>query len=186
MTGIMALWLPILLSAVIVFIASSIIHMFTPWHKNDFAPLPDEGKVAAALRPLNIPPGDYHMPRPTSMADMKSPAFAEKMKQGPVVMMTVMPSGPMSMGGSLVGWFVFCAVVSLLAAYVAGLHIGSGADYLTVFRTVSAVTFMGYVLGNWPNTIWYKRNLGTMLRTSLDGLFFAFLTGGVFGWLWPR
>jgi hypothetical protein len=32
MVGITALWLPILLSSVFVFILSSIIHMFTKWH----------------------------------------------------------------------------------------------------------------------------------------------------------
>jgi hypothetical protein len=32
MTGIDLLWLPILLSSVIVFLASSLIHMVLPWH----------------------------------------------------------------------------------------------------------------------------------------------------------
>lgn len=186
MTGLLALWLPILLSAVAVFIASSIIHTMTPWHKHDFAALPDEAKTAAALRPLNIPPGDYHIPHPGSMAEMKSSGFAEKMKQGPVVIMTVLPNGPMTMGGSLTGWFVFCLVVSLLAGYAAGLTIAPGAAYMTVFRTVSTVAFMGYALAAWPQTIWYKKNVGTTIRGTIDALIFGLLTAGVFGWLWPR
>ena len=90
MTGLSALWLPILLSAVFVFVASSLIHMVTPWHKGDYAKLPREDDVMNALRPFAIPPGDYMMPRPADMKDMKSPAFAEKLKAGPVGMMTVM------------------------------------------------------------------------------------------------
>lgn len=186
MTSLFALWLPVLLSAAVVFIASSVIHMMTPWHKNDFATLPDEAKAAAALRPLNIPPGDYHIPHPGSMEEMKSSGFAEKMKQGPVVIMTVLPNGPMTMAGSLTGWFVFCLVVSLLAGYAAGLTIAPGATYMTVFRTVSTVTFMGYALAAWPQTIWYKKNLGTTIRGTIDALIFGLLTAGVFGWLWPR
>ena len=59
MVGILALWLPILLSAVIVFVVSSIIHMASPWHKNDYPRMPNEDQVRSALRPLAIPPGDY-------------------------------------------------------------------------------------------------------------------------------
>lgn len=186
MTGLMALWLPILLSAVLIFIASSIIHMLLPWHKNDFATLPDEEKVRAALGPLNIPPGDYIVPKPSSMEEMKSPAFAEKHLKGPVVMMTVMRPGPMTMGPALAWWFVYCLVVSVLAAYAAGLAYGPGADYLTVFRMVSTVAFVAYGIGNWPNTIWYRKNLGTMIRGTIDALIYGLLTAGVFGWLWPR
>ena len=36
MVGLAALWLPILLSAVIVFVASSLIHMVSGWHKSDY------------------------------------------------------------------------------------------------------------------------------------------------------
>ena len=186
MTGMMALWLPILVSGVIVFIASSIIHMFIPWHKNDFATLPDEEKVRSALGPLKIPPGDYMVPKPSSMEEMKSSGFAEKHKNGPVVLMTVMPNGPITMAPSLIWWFVFCVVVSALAGYAAGLAYGPGTMYMTVFRMVSTVAFIGYGVGNWPNTIWYKRNLGTMIKGTIDALIYGLLTAGVFGWLWPK
>src|SRR3972149_4583098 len=95
------LWLPILLSAVIMFIASSIIHMGPFWHKSDNPGVPNQDKVMDALRPFNIPPGDYMLPRCTSSADMKSPEYTEKLKKGPVMLMTVMPNGKFSMGGPL-------------------------------------------------------------------------------------
>src|SRR3989442_6928251 len=121
MTGLSALWLPILLSSVIVFVASTVIHMALPWwHKSDYPKVPNEDKLRDALRPLAIPPGDYMVPRPASMQEMRSPEFSEKMKKGPVMVLTVMPNGPGSMTKSLVLWFVYCAVVGLFAAYVAG------------------------------------------------------------------
>ena len=50
MVPLTSLWLPILLSAVVVFAASSIIHMVLPYHRNDFKKLPDEEGFLAALR----------------------------------------------------------------------------------------------------------------------------------------
>src|ERR1039457_4595121 len=107
MTGLHALWLPILLSAVLVFVMSSIIHMVSPWHKGDYPKMPNEDKVMDALRPLAIPPGDYMVPRPADMKDMKSTEFAEKMNKGPVMVLTVMPNGPMAMGKTFVLWFIY-------------------------------------------------------------------------------
>ena len=112
MTMLSALWLPILLSSIIVFVASSIIHMATPWHKSDYRKVPDEDKVMEALRPFSLSPGDYMMPRPSSMQDLKSPAFTEKRSKGPVMVFTVMPEGPVSMNAppakpSCIGAFVY-------------------------------------------------------------------------------
>jgi len=101
MTPLVSLWLPILLSAVGVFLASSVLHMFTGWHKSDYLKVPNEDRLMDTLRPLAIPPGDYMMPRPTSTQEMKSPAFVEKFKKGPVMMFTVMPAGSMAMGKNL-------------------------------------------------------------------------------------
>jgi len=107
MTDLSALWMPILLSAVIVFVTSSVIHMASPWHKSDYPKMRNEDHVMDALRPLAIPPGDYLIPRPSGREEMRSPAFAEKLKRGPVVLFTVMPEGPMSMGRNLGFWFLY-------------------------------------------------------------------------------
>lgn len=185
MVALSSLWLPILLSAVAVFLASSIIHMATPWHAGDFRAVPNEDAVANALRPFAIPPGDYAMPRPASSKDMSSPEFLEKMRRGPVMVLTVQANGPTAMGRSLVLWFVFCLVVSLFAAYLAGATLQPGTPYLAVFRVAGATAFVGYALGLWPATIWYKRSTGSAVRSTVDGLVYGLLTGGVFGWLWP-
>src|SRR5437879_12928847 len=113
MVGLTALWLPILLSSVLVFVVSSLIHMLSPWHKSDYPKLPNEDRVMDALRPLAIRPGDYMMPRPSSRQEMRSPQFVEKFKSGPAVMVTVFPGGSMSMGKSLGMWCVYSGHVWL-------------------------------------------------------------------------
>jgi hypothetical protein len=187
MTPLYALWLPILISAILVYIVSSIIHMFLwAWHKNDFPKLPDEDRAMDALRPLAIPPGDYVMPRPANMQEMKSPEYVQKRTRGPVVIMTVLPSGPVTMGKQLVLWFVFCVVVGIFAAYVASSTLPPGTAYAKVFQIVGTTAFIGYALALWPNSIWYGRRWGTTVRLTIDGLIYGLLTAGVFGWLWPQ
>jgi hypothetical protein len=186
MTGLSTLWLPILLSSVIVFVASSIIHMALPWHKSDYAKVPNEDKMMDALRPLAIPPGDYMVPRPPSMEAMKSPEFLEKMKQGPVMVVTVIPNGPMTMGKNLALWFLYSVVVGIFAAYVAGRALPVGAPYLRVFQIAGVTAFVGYSLALWQLSIWYRRAWSTTIKASVDGLIYALLTAGVFGWLWPQ
>jgi hypothetical protein len=177
---------PILVSAVIVFIASSVIHMVLPFHKGDLKRLPKEDDVLDTLRRFNLPPGDYGAPLPASMGDMKSPAFIERRTRGPVLFMTVLPSGPPAMGASLSLWFLYSVVVGLFAAYIAGRALEPGAHYLSVFRFAGASAFMGYSLALLQNSIWWGRNWGMTIRSMADGLLYALLTAGVFGWLWPR
>lgn len=185
MTPITALWLPILGSAVLVFIASSILHMATKWHAADYRVVPNENAFRDAVRPLNIPPGDYMTPRPQSNAEMKSPEFTEKMKTGPVMMFTVFPPGSSFMGRALGLWFVHLIVIATFSAYIAGRALPPGANYLDVFRFIGATAFIAHSVALWPMWIWYHRNLGTTIRSTIDGLIYACLTAGIFGWLWP-
>src|SRR2546430_9911161 len=110
MTSLSALWLPILLSAVLVFVASFVIHMVLPWQKGDYRQVPEEKRLMDAVRPLNVPPGDYMVPRPSDMKQMGTPEFAEKLKAGPVMVLTVMPNGGFSMTTNLVNWFIYTLV----------------------------------------------------------------------------
>jgi hypothetical protein len=186
MVPLTALWLPILLSAALVFVASSLIHMASPWHKNDYPKVPNEEGLRAALRPLAIPPGDYMVPRASGREELRDPAFLEKVNQGPNVILTVLPNGPWSMGRNLGQWFAYLVVVSLFAAYVAGRALPPGAEYMQVFRFAGTTAFLGYAPALWQMSIWYRRAWGTTAKATVDGLIYALLTAGVFGWLWPR
>ena len=186
MVPVTSLWLPILLSAVIVFVVSSIIHMVLPYHKGDYRNVPKQDEVMEALRKFSIPPGDYVLPLAGSMAAMKDPEFIKKLNAGPVVVMTVLPNGPMRMGKSLTLWFVYSVVVSIFAAYIAGRALEPGAHYLQVFRFAGCTAFVAYSLALLQQSIWYNRNWGTTLKSMFDGLVYGLLTAGTFGWLWPR
>ncbi len=186
MTPLLSLWLPILLASVFVFVASSVIHMLLPWHKSDYPRVPSEDKVMDALRPLAIPPGDYMVPRCNSRAEMSSPEFLEKMKKGPVIVMTVLPNGQWTMGRNLSLWFVYLLVISFFSAYIAAAALPPGAHYLRVFRFAGAAAFIGYSAALWQMSIWYRRAWSTTIKATIDGLIYALLTAGTFGWLWPR
>lgn len=186
MVSLASLWLPILVAAVGVFIASSIIHMATPWHKHDLMKLPDEDGVMNALRAFKLPPGNYAFPKPDSMADMKSPAFMERTKAGPVAFMTVRPGWNFNMGGTLFQWFLYSLLVSLIAGYIAGVAFGPGTEYLRIMQVAGCVAFVGYAMAQMHESIWWGRRWSWTIRNMLDGLLYGLLTGGTFGWLWPR
>lgn len=186
LTPFSALLLPAVLAAVIVFIVSSMIHMATPWHRSDYLKFPNEDGVLAALRPFAIPPGDYMAPRPASTQDMRSPEFAEKRAKGPVLIATVMPGGPITMGKTMAVWFLYLIVVGFFSGCVAARALPAGAGYRPVFHYVGMVAFAGYTMGMWPLSIWYHRSWVTTFKMTLDGLLYALLTAGTFGWLWPK
>ncbi len=185
MVFITSLWLPILLSAVFVFIASSVIHMVLTYHYRDFKKAPDEDKLRDALRPLGIPPGEYAVPHAGTAKEMMSPEYRDKRKEGPVLMMTVLQSGIPGMGKNLVQWFIYSVIVGVFAAYVAGRALEPGAEYLAVFRFAGVTAFACYAIASWQESIWFGRSWGRTLRGTFDGLIYALLTAGTFGWLWP-
>ncbi len=185
MVGLTSLWLPILLSAVAVFLVSSILHMVLTYHRSDFGPMPGEDSVMAAFRKAGVSPGEYVMPHCATPSEMKAPAYQEKLKSGPVGFVTVLGPGGFNMGVSLVLWFIYSLAIGVFAAYVAGRTLPAGTEYLQVFRITSTVAFVAYAMGLWQNSIWNKRPWSTTLKFTFDGLVYALFTGGVFGWLWP-
>jgi len=185
MVSLTSLVLPILLSAVFVFIASSLIHMVLKYHQSDYTRLPDEDKVLAALRSSDLKPALYTFPYCTHK-EMKSSTVQEKFKQGPVGMVTVFPSGPPNMPKFLGMWFGYCLLVGFFTAYLTGRTVMPGAHYPAVFRVAGTAAFFAYGLGPLVNGIWRGVPWGGVLKESFDGLIYSLLTAGTFGWLWPR
>ena len=82
MVPLMSLWMPIVLAAVLVFVASSLIHMVLKYHNSDFSSVPKEGEVMDALREAGLPAGDYIVPCPGGAGGMNDPEFIEKWSKG--------------------------------------------------------------------------------------------------------
>ncbi|NWF49749.1 MAG: hypothetical protein HXY49_04335 [Ignavibacteriaceae bacterium] len=185
MVSILELWLPILLSSVMVFILSSIIHMVLPYHRTDYKKLPSEDSLLDTLRKANIPPGDYMFPFCSDNKERNSQEYKDKLEKGPAGIVTIFPAGTNFMGSSLVMWFIYTVIVGIFAAYVAGRALPAGTDYLAVFRFAGVTSFVGYTLALLQDNIWYKKSWATTIKNVIDGLIYALFTGGIFGWLWP-
>ena len=186
MASIPQLWLPILLSAILVFVASSLIHMVVKWHNPDYLRLANEDEVRAAIRKGNPAPGQYVLPHFSDMSDLKKPEAQQKYAEGPVGFLVLKANGPPTMGLALSLWFLFSVVVSGFVAYLASRTLPTGTPYLKVFRVAGAVSFLAYAAGAAPAAIWMGKPWRSATKDLADGLIYGLVTAGAFGWLWPR
>ncbi len=180
------LWMPIVASAVAVHVVSSLIHMVLKWHTADYKGLPNDDEVRGVLRKRDLAPGAYHFPYCKGMKDMASPEMVKKFTEGPVGHLTIRPSGPPSMGKYLGAWFLYCILVSFFLAYLGAHTIARGTAYLQVFRVVGTAAFLVYGISQLLDAIWKSQRLSATFKYVVDGLLYALVTAGVFGWLWPR
>lgn len=178
-----SLWLPILVSGIIVFIAGFLLHMVVPHHRTDFSRLPDEDGMRAAVK--NLPRGEYVFPYASTSAEMKDPSYVEKANAGPVGLVFIGPNGVGPSGKTLFNHFIFVLVISLMAGYVASAALPAGTDYLKVFQIVGAVAWLGHAGAVSLNSIWYFTSWSNSIKNIVDGLVYALLSAGTFGWLWP-
>jgi hypothetical protein len=185
MVSLTQLWLPILLGAVAVFIASSLVHMVFKWHMTDFAPLPNEDEVRAAIRKGAPAPGMYMTPWCSDMKQLSSPEVQAKFAEGPVAMITIRPNGMPAMGPALGQWFVLNLVVALFVAYLCSRTLPAGSEYLQVFRVAGTIAFVAYAIGSVSNGIWMGRSWNVVGKDLVDSLLYGLVTGGVFGSMWP-
>jgi hypothetical protein len=179
--SIMTLWLPIVVSAAVVYIAGAAIWMVMPWHKTEWKKTPAEEAVREALK--GCPPGMYTVPNVRDSADYKRPEVQQKFVDGPQAFITVVPSGLPRMGGKLVMMFVYNLLVATLCAYMVSRTLPPGADYLAIFRISGTVAFIAYGMAYIQESIWFGRQWSSTLMTFADALIYALLTGGLFGWL---
>jgi len=185
MISILSLWQPILASAVFVFIASSILHMLLKYHHTDFRKLPDEEGTLANLRSLDLTPGLYHFPHCAAPSEAGKPEMIEKFNKGPVGLVTIFPSGPPNMAKHLTLWFLYSVLIGVFVAYIAGRTHADGTSYLSIFRFTGTVAFMAYGVGPIVDSVWKGVPWSSTAKGVFDGLVYALVTAGAFGWLWP-
>jgi hypothetical protein len=156
------------------------------YHAGDYKAVPRQDDVMGALRPFSIPPGDYCLPRPSSMKDMGSAEHKARVEKGPNLIFTVLPPDASFMGATMAKWFLYCVVAAFVTAYVTGVAYGPGATYPQIFRLAGTVGFASFAMALPQFSIWYRRSWKTTLLSMFDGLVYGCLIGGTFGWLWPR
>jgi hypothetical protein len=177
------LWLPILLSAVIVFLASNVLWMALPfWHRKDYGRLPNEQPVLDALASTRS--GQYIAP----CVDWNklTPEQREEIQRGPFAYVLVRNPGKFSFGTALTLYFLYALVIAIFAAYLTSRSRPFGAPYLEVFRMAATVGFLPYGFRGVTDSIWYGKPWSVTIKELIDGLIYGLLMGGVFGWLWPR
>jgi len=186
MVSLTALVLPILLSAVVIFFASSVIHMALRYHNADYRPLANEDAVASVLRQGGLAPGQYVLPHCKDHAQMNTPEMQKKWSEGPIAVLYVKPSGPMQLGPFLGKWFAYTLVVSAVVAYLASAVLTTATPGLTVFRVVGTATWFAYSWQGPADSIWKGKPWICTAKDLFDGLVYGVLTGAVFACLWPH
>ncbi len=186
MTPLLSLWLPILVGTLFAFIASSLIHMVLPWHKGDYPLVPNQDQIMDALRPFNLPPGDYMIPRPEGHGRAEDAGVQGEGRSRTGGDHDALQGHDGEHGALLGKWFIYQLVVSLFAAHIAGTLVGPGGNAKLIFHSAFIVAFAGYVLALWQLTIWYRRSMRITLTSTFDGIIYALITAGTFVWLWPH
>jgi hypothetical protein len=179
--SIINLWIPIVVSAAFVFIASAAVWMAMPWHKKDFSKTSNEDAVRAALK--GSTPGHYMLPHSVDSKDMENPEMRQKFVDGPFAYITVVPNGVPQMGPKMIQSFLYYLFVGVLCAYFVTRTATADADYLAVFRIAGTVAWIAYGIAYIQESIWFGRAWSLTFKNMFDALIYALLTGGVFGWL---
>jgi len=177
------LWLPILLSAVFVFIASNILWMALPfWHGRDYGRMTNDSAIQDAL--TNVGSGQYIVP----WVDWKTqtPEQRAERQKKPFAFMYVRNPGTFAFAKAIGVYFLYTLIVAFFVGYVASRTISAGTHYLEVFRIVGAVGFMSFGFRGFPDSIWYGKPWKVTFKEVIDGLIYGCLMAGTFGWLWPK
>jgi hypothetical protein len=184
MTSLLALWLPIIVSAVAIFFASFLTWMVLPHHKGDWKGAPDEDELLEKLRSIKISPGQYSFPFCRDPKEAAEPEMKRKFEKGPNGVLVIWPSRP-SLPSCLIWVFIFYLVVSIFVAYISGLHLETGAGFLPVFQTAGVAGVMAYAMGFIPNAIFFRKPTGVLVKDIIDAVAYGLITGALFGILWP-
>lgn len=183
MDMLLALWLPTILSAAAVWIAAAIAWTALPHHKHDTTRLPDENAFLAFMRSAGIRPGNYSFPYFASHKDARTPEAKALWKEGPMGMMTVMPTP--NMGKNMVLSFLVYLAVSIGVAYLGSVALPRGATFAKVMQILGTAGILAYCFAFWPSGIWFAQKPRALIMCTIDGIAFGLITAAIFAALWP-
>ena len=173
------LWLPVLLTAIALFIASSVCWTVLPHHENDFEKADSEDELMSSIRQLNLKPGKYMFPF-MKHSEQSQQEMIDKYTAGPrgTLVLWDMPN----MGRNLGLTFVFFLLIAIVTAYIGWEALGADAGFLKVFQIIGALSVLVHCSSGQLNAIWFPR------KTSMDfvdGIAYGIITGLIFALLWP-
>lgn len=177
------LWLAIVLSA-----AAAWFWCFLSWaaldlHRGDFKGVPDEERLTALLREMNLPPEYYSFPFARGAAK-KDPAFAAKWKAGPLGILQVW-SPKISMPKNMLLSYLVNLAVSFLMAYVGSLALPHGSSFLQVMQVMGTVGVLSYAFAFLPGMVWFQGPPRVAAVAVVDGVVQGLAVGLVFAAMWP-
>jgi hypothetical protein len=183
MVALSMLWLPILVATVFVFVASSLLWMVFPsWHNKDYGRIPNEKPILDTL--TDVKSGQYLVP--TMDWGKMTPEARDEAQKKPWALMYVRNPSAFSFPKTLGLYFIYMLIVNIFVAYLTGRTTAAGTSYLQVFRIAGTTAFMAFALRSVPDSIWYGKPWKVTFKEMIDGLIYALLIAGTFGWLWPR
>ena len=182
-----SLWLPILLSAVAVWIASIVLGLPFFHHKTDWIGLPkgQEDALASFLRTSDVRPGNYLFPDFRTREAMESERVKKALNDGPVGHLSLWPT-PLGMGGKMAATFVVYLIVNTLIAYLTRVAIPGPASFARVFQVAGAAGVLAYGFAHLPSAIWWGAYRRTIVANVIDGMIYGCITGAIFAWRWPQ
>src|SRR5215216_2272856 len=170
MEALLALWVPILLAAVLMFVVSSIAWTVLPHHKRDWAKVPNEPAAVTAL--TGVARGQYVLPKEHMHSDWAAFLLVRDRRA--------------SMGKSLFLHFLNQLMIAILTGYILYYALPPEADYLRVFRVAGTALLLGQVGALFSRSIFWGWSWRSTLKEVVDGIVYALLAAGVFGWWWVR
>lgn len=182
MSMLLSLWLPILVTTIVLFFASFLAWVVLPHHKPDIKRWPDEERLLTFIRESGAAPGDYLFPY-IEDKDMKEDWAQARYNEGPWGMVKIWP-GKASMGGNMLKTVLYFFVVSAAVAYAGTLALTPGAPFMDVFQLIAVTAILAHTSGGVLREIWFTRPLRGKLMDFIDGLVYGLITAGLFAWLW--
>lgn len=185
LSNLLALWLPILVTAIGVFVASSLVHMVFKYHNSEYRGLNNEDAIRDVMRVASLTPGLYVTPKCNDVKAMSSETMIKKYVEGPVAHITIMANGAPNMGRALGLWFLWSVLVAAFAALIALHTIPLNGNAAMAAHVIALISFVMYGAGSVQDFIWMGKPFSSMMKYLLDALIYSIVTALSFMWLWP-
>lgn len=180
MEFLVGLWLPIVISTIVLFFASFIARTILPHHRAGWHKLDHEPAFMNQLQEMNIPPGSYVFPYAETRQQSSQETFLKTYAKGPrgTINIHTIPN----LGLNLFCTFIFFLITVTLIAYIAQQAFAGWSDeseitFLKVFQIVGTISVLTYSSSTILSSISSKR---PFLMEVIDGIAYGLIVGVIF------